>query len=425
MGKNEKKAINNGVKKKTVVLLVVCTLAVGVVFGGLGVLIYKELSGNAAERLADGEIFDFEKEGYIKLGKYKGLTAYVQPTDYEVYSEMVSAADEDEEEEDETDSTDDAEGTDGTDDTAGTEGTDSAEGTDGADRADEDDEEVPGEAVEDGNLVNLDFTGSLNGKEREDTSEQDAYVWIGKGDYIESFEKGIIGIRVGEEKTIDCKFPDDYDDETLAGKTVQFTVTVHGKCGEKEAQEATQGRCSTVQEYYEYEKAAQLEDNRNNKGELVWDELRDGVKVETVPAKMLERASEDIKKMYTEFAKVSEMEMDELMESFGMDEEGLEEMANDTVKDIMIAKTIAAKEGITMDEEYYRKSLMEIVGEEEEDGEQGESVTPGSIAALEAEYKESMGSRPRDEMLIERIKDFVGEYAEEGTSEEEDELILE
>lgn len=423
MGKNEKKAINNGVKKKTVVLLVVCTLAVGVVFGGLGVLIYKELSGNAAERLADGEIFDFEKEGYIKLGKYKGLTAYVQPTDYEVYSEMVSAADEDEEEEDETDSTDDTEGTDGMDDAAGTDGTDSAGGTDGADRADEDD--VLGEAVEDGNLVNLDFTGSLNGKELEDTSEQDAYVWIGKGDYIESFEKGIIGIRVGEEKTIDCKFPDDYDDESLAGKTVQFTVSVLGKCGDRDAQEATQGKCSTVQEYYEYEKAAQLEDNRNNKGELVWDELRDGVKVETVPAKMLERAKEDITKMYTRFAEVSEMGVDELMESLGMDEEGMEEMANDTVKDIMIAKTIAAKEGVTMDDEYYRKKLMEIVGEEEEEGEQGGSATPGSISALEAEYNEDMGSRPRDEMLIERVKDFVGEYAEEGTSEEEDELILE
>ena len=29
-----------------------------------------------------------------------------------------------------------------------------------------------------------------------------------------------------------------------------------------------------------------------------------------------------------------------------------------------------------------------------------------------------MGSRPRDEMLIERVKDFVGEHAKEGTSED-------
>ena len=40
-----------------------------------------------------------------------------------------------------------------------------------------------------------------------------------------------------------------------------------------------------------------------------------------------------------------------------------------------------------------------------------------------------MGSRPRDEMLIERVKDFVGEHAKEGTAEdladEEDELTFE
>lgn len=48
---------------------------------------------------------------------------------------------------------------------------------------------------------------------------------------------------------------------------------------------------------------------------------------------------------------------------------------------------------------------------------------------MEEEYKESMGSRPRDEMLIERVKDFVGEHAKEGTAEEladdEDELTFE
>lgn len=412
MSKSEKKPINNGVKKKTVVLLAVCALAAGVVFGGLGMLIYKEISGNAAERLDDGEVYDFEKAGYIKLGEYKGLTADVQPSDEDVYSGMIANA-EDTGEDEETDESDAADGADDTD------AEDDADAADEADETNDTDKPELGEPVEDGDLVNLNFIGTLDGEELEDASEEDAYVWIGKGAYIDDFEKGIIGIRVGEEKTIDCKFPADYDDETLAGKTVQFSITVLAKCGDKTAQEVTDGKCSTVQEYYEYEKAAQLEENRNSKGELVWDDLKDDVKVESAPKKMLETATEDVTKMYTNFAEVSGMEVDELLESFGMDEDGLEEIANDTVTDIMIAKTIAAKEGITMDDEYYRQALMEVLGSEESE------ETPGTIEELEAEYKESMGSRPRDEMLIEKVKDFVGENAKEGSAEDDDALVLE
>lgn len=423
MGKSAEKGNSNGIKGKTAAILVVCTLVAGIVVGGIGMLIYKELSSQSADKLADGEIYDFEKGGYIKLGEYKGLTADVQPMDEDVYSGMISEAEEAE-----------------------------VEGDD---------------VVTDGDLVNIDFTGKLDGEELEDASEEDAYVWIGKGEYVEDFEKGIVGIKKGEEKTIDCKFPADYDDDSLAGKTVQFSIKVHEKFSDKTAQKVSGGTCNTVQEYFEYEKAAQLEENRESKGELVWDELRDGVKVQSVPEKMLSRANEDVTKMYTSFAELSGMDVNELLESFEMDEDGLEEIANETVTDIMIAKTIAAKEGITMDDEYYKKALLEVLGSEEaddgiddaddtddadgtddvddnadaddaaEEGEEGasgdtqkgtegrtsgdtgeEAETPRTLEELEAEFIESMGSRPRDEMLIERVKDFVGEHAKEGTSED-------
>lgn len=87
-----------------------------------------------------------------------------------------------------------------------------------------------------------------------------------------------------------------------------------------------------------------------------------------------------------------------------------------------------------MDDEYYKNALTEMLGEEESDESEEESReagedTPRTLEEMEEEYKESMGSRPRDEMLIERVKDFVGEHAKEGTAEEladdEDELTFE
>ena len=233
------------------------------------------------------------------------------------------------------------------------------------------------------------------------------YVWIGKGEYVEDFEKGIVGIKTGEKKTFDCKFPANYDDEDLAGKTVQFTVDVKGIFNNKFAAAFSDGKCKTVQEYYDFEKEKQLQENRESKGDLVWDELREGVSVESAPEQMIARAKEDATKMYTNFAELSGMDVNELLENFGMDEDGLDEVANDTVIDVMVAKSIAAIEGITMDDTFYRQALMEDLGVEETD----ENL--GTVEELETEYKNSIGSRPKDDMLVKRVKNFVGEHATE------------
>ena len=49
---------------------------------------------------------------------------------------------------------------------------------------------------------------------------------IGKGQMIEDFDKGVVGLGAGEESTFDAVFPDDYRAEELQGKTVQFSVKV-------------------------------------------------------------------------------------------------------------------------------------------------------------------------------------------------------
>ncbi len=81
-------------------------------------------------------------------------------------------------------------------------------------------------AAEEGDLVTVDFKGLLDGESFEGGDAEDFQVELGAGRMLADFETALIGMSVGEEKTTDVTFPDDYQSEKLQGKTVQFTQTV-------------------------------------------------------------------------------------------------------------------------------------------------------------------------------------------------------
>ena len=71
----------------------------------------------------------------------------------------------------------------------------------------------------------IDFLGKLDGEPFKGGDAQNFGVVLGEGRMLPAFEAALIGMKSGEEKTFDLTFPADYQPE-LAGKTVQFTVTV-------------------------------------------------------------------------------------------------------------------------------------------------------------------------------------------------------
>lgn len=87
-----------------------------------------------------------------------------------------------------------------------------------------------GVAVKDGDTVNIDFTGYIDGETFDGGSTNGAGtdLVIGSGGYIAGFEEGIIGHTVGETFDLNLTFPEDYWDEDYAGKDVVFTTTVNG-----------------------------------------------------------------------------------------------------------------------------------------------------------------------------------------------------
>ena len=72
----------------------------------------------------------------------------------------------------------------------------------------------------------IDFVGTIDGAAFDGGTGNDMNIELGKGQLIPGFEDGIVGMKAGDEKTLDLSFPDTYQKEDLAGKAVQFVVTL-------------------------------------------------------------------------------------------------------------------------------------------------------------------------------------------------------
>lgn len=86
-------------------------------------------------------------------------------------------------------------------------------------------------AVADGDTVNIDYVGSVDGVEFSggNTQGMGTDLLIGSGSYIDDFEEQLIGSHPGDTVDVYVTFPDPYgNNEELSGKEALFTVTING-----------------------------------------------------------------------------------------------------------------------------------------------------------------------------------------------------
>lgn len=82
-------------------------------------------------------------------------------------------------------------------------------------------------AVQDGDRVILDYTGTIGGEEFPGGSAENATLNIGSGQFIPGFEEQIVGMNKDEEKDIEVTFPENYPAEEYAGKDAVFHIKLH------------------------------------------------------------------------------------------------------------------------------------------------------------------------------------------------------
>jgi trigger factor len=78
-----------------------------------------------------------------------------------------------------------------------------------------------------GDKLTINFSGRVDGEDFEGGKAEDFELELGAGRMIPEFEKDIVGMKSGEEKTITVTFPEDYHAENLKGKTAEFDIVVN------------------------------------------------------------------------------------------------------------------------------------------------------------------------------------------------------
>jgi trigger factor len=78
-----------------------------------------------------------------------------------------------------------------------------------------------------GDEVNFDFAGAKDGQPVQGATAQGQTLQLGSGQFIPGFEDKLIGLKAGDEKTFDIRFPKDYQEKTLAGQVVSFKVKLN------------------------------------------------------------------------------------------------------------------------------------------------------------------------------------------------------
>jgi trigger factor len=82
-------------------------------------------------------------------------------------------------------------------------------------------------AADNGDHVVMDYVGTVGGEEFEGGAGRDQLLELGSGRLVPGFEEQLVGVSAGDERTVTVTFPEDYPAEELAGKEVQFAVTVN------------------------------------------------------------------------------------------------------------------------------------------------------------------------------------------------------
>ncbi len=277
--------------------------------------------------------------------------------------------------------------------------------------------DVTDRGAAEGDIVTVDYTAYENG---ELTASDSTYeITLGFGMVPDEFESALSGVKPGDEKSFDCVYPENYQDEDLAGKTVSVNLTVVSVC----AAELPDYDDEFVRAYLGFDSVADfenalrqsIEDNAKDSYYMVvdgqtWTALFNNTNVKKYPDREYQERYDAMVGSAEAYAKTAGANFPDYVEAvYGMTEDEFysyaDEQAKILVKDDMIKYSIARAENVTISDEEYEIGVRELAARYDFD----------TAADFENTYDKA---EIREILLFEKVHELVADLADVTYTEE-------
>ncbi|MGN0773330.1 MAG: trigger factor [Candidatus Ventricola sp.] len=229
--------------------------------------------------------------------------------------------------------------------------------------------EIEDRPVADGDTVNLDYAGTVDGVAFAGGTAQDQTLKIGSGSFIPGFEEQMIGMSIGEEKDLEVTFPEQYHAEELAGKAAVFHVKVNA-ITETQLPALDDDFAKDISEFdtldeYKADIRAKLEaqaaeKDNNNFTNAVIEKVLENATVE-IPEAMIERQIDSMMRDFEYRLMGNGLKLDDFLKYTGSDMKAFREnyrgQAIKSVKAHLVLEAIEKAEAIDATQEQIDKQL--------------------------------------------------------------------
>lgn len=231
---------------------------------------------------------------------------------------------------------------------------------------------VDDRAVENGDIVVLDFNGSVDGVEFEGGKGEGYELEIGSNTFIPGFEEQLVGVKIGENVDVKVTFPEEYHADNLAGKDAVFACVVH-EIKVRELPELNDDFASEVSEFetmdeFRADVRKRLEEQAQNRAKIetenmVIDKVVENATVD-IPDAMIEAQIDNMINDFAQRLSFQGMNMEAYMQYTGqtmeMMREQFKERAQKQCLTTLVIEAVSAAEGIEPEAEEVEMQLVDM-----------------------------------------------------------------
>ena len=233
--------------------------------------------------------------------------------------------------------------------------------------------DVTDRAVQDKDMVTLDFEGFVDGEAFEGGKGENYPLTIGSGSFIPGCEEQLIGAEIDKETEVKVTFPEDYQAEELAGKDAVFKCTVH-QIKAKELPELDDEFASDVSEScetledYRAEVKAKIKERKEREGRQKKEDQAVEQAIENsqmdIPQPMIDLEAKQLADDFARRLMQQGMSAEQYFQLTGLSEdkiiEELKPQAEKRIKTRLVLEAVVAAEGIQVSDERLDEELQKM-----------------------------------------------------------------